>query len=57
MGNNCGTSGGFYFLTFIGAAVYFVQHAVTFWTGVLGILKALVWPAIAVYYLLAYLKI
>lgn len=57
MGNNCGTSGGFYFLTFIGAAVYFVQHAVTFWAGVLGILKALVWPAIAVYYLLAYLKI
>jgi hypothetical protein len=33
----------------IGAAVYFLVHATSFWIGVLGILKAIVWPAILVY--------
>lgn len=33
----------------IGALVYFVGHASGFWLGVLGILKALVWPALMVY--------
>jgi hypothetical protein len=41
--------GGSYFLIFIGAAVYYVQQAETFWVGVLGILKALVWPAMLAY--------
>lgn len=45
-----GAMGGFFgFLTFIGAAVYFVQQADTFWMGVLGVLKAIVWPAILIY--------
>jgi hypothetical protein len=45
--------GGFaYCLGFIGAAVYYIQQAEGFWMGVLGILKALVWPAILVYQLL-----
>jgi len=39
-----------YGLGFIGAAVYFIGHAATFWMGVLGFLKALVWPAFLVYY-------
>jgi len=38
-----------YGLGFIGAAVYFIGHAATFWMGVLGFLKALVWPAFLVY--------
>ena len=38
-----------YGLGFIGAAVYFISHATTFWMGVLGFLKALVWPAFLVY--------
>lgn len=38
-----------YGLGFIGAAVYFIGHAPTFWAGVLGFLKALVWPAFLVY--------
>lgn len=38
-----------YGLGFIGAAVYFIQHANSFWMGVLGILKAIVWPALLVY--------
>lgn len=50
------TSSGAYFLGFIGAAVYFIQHADSFWAGVLGFLKAIVWPALLVYKLLEYLK-
>lgn len=34
---------------FIGAAVYFIGQATSFWLGVLGFLKALVWPALMVY--------
>ncbi|MDD4921744.1 MAG: hypothetical protein PHS30_04595 [Bacteroidales bacterium] len=43
------SSGAVYGLGFIGAAVYFIMHATTFWAGVLGILKAIVWPAIFVF--------
>jgi len=46
-------SGGFvWFLGAIGAAVYYLQQAQTFGEGALGILKALVWPAILVFKLL-----
>jgi hypothetical protein len=52
-GCHCGASGGsVYFLGFIGAAVYYLQQSTTFWTGVLGVLKAMVWPAFLVYKLL-----
>lgn len=51
-----GTSGAVYGLGLIGAAVYFIQHATTFWGGVLGLLKAIVWPAVVVYKLLGLLK-
>lgn len=44
-----------YGLGVIGAAVYFIQQAPTFWVGVIGLLKALVWPAFLVYYALSYL--
>jgi hypothetical protein len=53
---NYGPSGGVYFVAFIGAAVYFVQQATTFWGGVLGILKAIVWPAILLYQILGFFK-
>ena len=43
------TAGGVYGLGFIGALVYFIQQATGFWSGVLGVLKALVWPAFLVY--------
>ncbi len=33
----------------IGAAVYYISTATCFWMGVLGFLKALVWPAFLVY--------
>lgn len=45
-------SGMVWFLGALGAAVYFIQSAETFWQGVLGILKALVWPAYLVYHFL-----
>jgi hypothetical protein len=33
----------------IGAAIYYISTATGFWMGVLGVLKALVWPAFLVY--------
>lgn len=44
-----------YGLGFIGAAIYYVSNATSFWMGVLGILKSLVWPAFLVYDLLKFL--
>ncbi|MFH1065938.1 MAG: hypothetical protein V1734_05530 [Nanoarchaeota archaeon] len=54
--NHCRNSmcGG-YGLGFIGAAVYFISSSVGFWAGVVGFLKALVWPAFVVYGLLKFL--
>ena len=46
-----------YGLGLIGAAVYFIQHAGSFWIGVLGFLKAIVWPAFVVYKALEYFKL
>jgi hypothetical protein len=43
-----------YGLGLIGALVYYIQQADGFWSGVLGILKALVWPAFLVYHLLKF---
>jgi hypothetical protein len=54
---NGGAGGGaVYGLGLIGAAVYFIQQATTFGLGVLGFLKAIVWPALVVYRLLEFLK-
>ena len=53
MGRRDGAAwGGAYFLGFIGAAVYYIQESSTFWGGVVGFLKAIVWPAFLVYDLL-----
>lgn len=51
-----GAMGGAYGLAFIGALVYYIQHATSFGMGVLGFLKALVWPAFLIYRLLEFLK-
>lgn len=45
-----------YGLGFIGALVYYIGTATTFWLGVLGFLKALVWPALLVFEALKYLN-
>lgn len=46
-----------YCLGLIGALVYFIQQANTFGQVLLGILKAIVWPAIVIYKLLDFLKL
>jgi hypothetical protein len=38
-----------YGLGFIGAVIFFIGNATTFWGGVLGFFQALVWPAYLVY--------
>ena len=51
----CGSAGAVYGLGFIGAAIYYILYAESFWMGILGFLKALVWPAFLVFELLKYL--
>jgi hypothetical protein len=41
-----GVFGGVYGMAFIGAAIYFIQHAASFWSGVFAFFKALFWPAV-----------
>jgi hypothetical protein len=48
---------GMYCLGVIGAAIYYISTATGFWMGVLGVLKALVWPAFLVYELLMFLGV
>ena len=50
-----GIAGGIYFMAFIGAAVYYIMQATTFWAGVLGFLKAIVWPAMLIFKLFEFL--
>ena len=51
-----GIVGAAYFMAFIGAAVYYIMQAATFWGGVLGFLKAIVWPAMLIFRLFEFLK-
>jgi hypothetical protein len=53
--NNSG-EGAFYFMGFVGAAIYFISTATGFWLGVLGFLKAMVWPVFLIYEALKYLS-
>lgn len=48
--------GSVYGMAFIGAAVYFIGHATSFWLGVLGFIKALFWPAVLIYKVLELLQ-
>ena len=50
-----GLFGGVYGLAFVGALVYYIQHSTSFLDGCLGILKAIVWPAMIMYKVLAML--
>jgi hypothetical protein len=52
-GNHSGNA--VYGLGFIGAVVYYISTATSFWMGVIGFLKAIVWPAFVVYGLLKFL--
>ena len=50
-------SGAVYGLGLIGAAIYFISHATTFWLGVVGFLKAIVWPAMLIFKVFEFLKV
>ena len=39
---------------FIGALIYYISTATGFWIGVLGVLKAIVWPVFFVYHALKF---
>jgi hypothetical protein len=52
-----GGGGAIYGLGLIGALVYYILQATTFWEGVIGVLKAFVWPAFLIYGLLDFLKV
>jgi hypothetical protein len=46
-----------FFLAWIGAVVYFVQHSSGFWGFILAVLKACVWPAFVLHKTLELLNI
>jgi hypothetical protein len=46
--NSYTPSGAVYGLGLIGAAIYYISQATSFWPGVLGFLKAVVWPVFLV---------
>lgn len=54
---NSHASNAVYGLGLIGAAVYYIQMATGFWTGVIGFIKALLWPAFVVYEVLKHLEL
>lgn len=54
--NNVTRESAVYGLGFLGSLFYFIQHSSTFLMGVVGFLKALVWPAVLIYKLLEFLK-
>lgn len=54
--DNC-NPGFVYVLGFIGALIYFISTSTSFWNGVLGVLKAMIWPIYIVFGLLKYLGV
>ncbi len=50
-----GGGGALYGLGFLGALVYYLSTATSFWAGVIGIIKALLWPGFLVYEVLKFI--
>lgn len=50
-----GGSSAIYGLGFVGAAVYYISTATTIGMGIIGFLKAIVWPAFLIYEALKFL--
>ncbi len=46
-----------YGLGFIGAVIYYIQMATGFWSVVIGVIKAIFWPAFVVYEVLRHLEL
>lgn len=49
-------SGAIYGIGMLGALVYYLQHAMSFWDGIVGIFKAVFWPGVVLYKVLELLK-
>jgi hypothetical protein len=49
-----GCSGAVYGLGIVGSAIYYISNATSFWMGVLGFLKSLIWPVFLVFELLKF---
>jgi len=56
---SCGHGSGsaIYGLGFLGALFYYLTTATSLWAGIIGVLKALFWPAFLVYELLRFLGV
>jgi len=53
-----GSSGGLWFLGFVGTLVYYLHvHSGTFWLVILAFIKAILWPAFVVYHLLLFMHV
>lgn len=52
--NSQGCGGAFYLLGFLGSAYYYISTATGLWGGVVGLFKAIVWPAFLVFELLTF---
>ena len=48
---------GVYFLTVVGAIIYFIQHSETFWGGFVGFFKGIIWPLLVTYKILEFFKL
>lgn len=53
---NAGAANTVYGLGFLGALVYYIQHATSIWNGIVGILYSLLWPAFLVHKFLEFFK-
>ena len=51
-----GTFGAVYGMAFLGGVIYYIQHAPSFWMALLGIVKAICWPAVIMYKVLELLQ-
>jgi hypothetical protein len=49
-------NGAIYGMGVIGALFYFIHQAAGFWAGVVGVIKAVFWPAVLIYKVLDLLK-
>lgn len=47
--NEQGATGFIFFLTYVGAVIYFFQQQPDFWGFILAIIKAIFWPAFLIY--------
>jgi hypothetical protein len=56
MGSHRGGGDAVYGLGIIGALVYYFQNATSFWLVIVGIFKALFWPAFVLHALLGFLN-